>query len=492
MELFRRDRRERFVKALPSAAAKLGLHGLLMVVGLFFLYHPMLRGELPGDAGDTLLNGYVLEHSWRWLTQTNYAGSYWSPPFFWPQPLTLAYSENLLGTAPLYWLLRLVWQPIAAYQLWILLVTSLTYVSMAAVLRRFGVGHLLAAFGGFAFAFGLPRAAQIGHEQLLPQMFAPWAVLAAWRFVERPAIGPLAGLLAATFAQLLAGMYLGWFLLLGLAVFAVLSVRRPHLEFLRRRWPAVIGLVAVWAGLVALLMWPYREANRGFHRDYAEVLALTPRPADWFGFGNDSAELQVFPGWVVLAVAACGLSHNRKRLLVATAIVLGLLATRIGDWTAWRAIFRWWPGGNGIRAVGRVVFTVELFALIGGLVAVDLLRRRTKFCRTIAALILIVGVAEQVPLRPTPSFAVVPWHQRVADLRSRLTPGTVAYVELAPDRPFWESQVTAMWAGLEANVPVVNGYSGRYPTGYPDWTRSMTDDELNEWTHGAAVVRIKD
>ena len=185
-------------------------------------FHPTLLSgfaRLQTDPGDTLLNGYILEHSWRWLTQPDYVGTYWSPAFFHPQPLALAYSENLLGTAPLYWLLRLSCPPMLAYQLWMMLVTALTYVSFAAVLRRFGVGHLLAALGGFVFAFGLPRVTQIGHQQLLPHLFAPWAVLAAWRFMQRPTIGSFAGLLAASFAQLLASMYLGWFLLLGLAVF---------------------------------------------------------------------------------------------------------------------------------------------------------------------------------------------------------------------------------------------------------------------------------
>ena len=27
-----------------------------------------------------------------------------------------------------------------------------------------------------------------------------------------------------------------------------------------------------------------------------------------------------------------------------------------------------------------------------------------------------------------------------------------------------------MWSGLRTNAPVVNGYSGRYPLHYPDWS----------------------
>ncbi|HEY1381188.1 MAG TPA: hypothetical protein VGF55_30590, partial [Gemmataceae bacterium] len=131
------------------------------------------------------------------------------------------------------------------------------------------------------------------------------------------------------------------------------------------------------------------------------------------------------------------------------------------------------------------------FALVGGLVALDGLLRRVRFGGVVAGLVLVLGVAEQVPVRRLPSFEVAPWQARVAALRERMTPGTAAYVEPPPGRPFWESQVTAMWAGLEAGVPVVNGYSGRYPAGYPDWTRPMTDDELNDWMRGAPAVRIK-
>ena len=87
-----------------------------------------------------------------WLTRPDYPGTLWTPPFFHPAPGVLAYSENLLGTAPLYWLLRPACQPVPAYQLWTMLVTALTYASLAWVLRRLGIGHLLCGLGGFLFA----------------------------------------------------------------------------------------------------------------------------------------------------------------------------------------------------------------------------------------------------------------------------------------------------------------------------------------------------
>jgi hypothetical protein len=520
-DLFRRDRRERS-RALPPVAAELGIHGLVLALGLCSAFHPTLFSgfaRLQADPGDTLLNHYILEHSWRWLTHSDYIGTYWSPPFFHPQPLVLAYSENLLGTAPLYWLLRTACPQMSAYQLWMLLVTALTYVSFATVLRRLGVGHLPAALGGFVFAFGLPRVIQIGHQQLLPHLFAPWAELAAWRLLERPTLPALAGLLAAAYLQVLASIYLGWFLLAGLGLFvtAVLvldgAARIRLTSFLRARWLAAAGLIVVWAALMAVLFAPYHEANRGFHRPYDEVLALTPRPTTWLASAPQgvwyrwlpksareaASELWIFPGAVPLAIAACGLAfaivpHERRPLVAASliaAVTLALIASRWGDWSPWRAVYKWAPGGGAIRAVGRVVFTVELFALVGGLVTLEALCHRARFGGAIAGLLLVAAIAEQLPNRPLPSFEVAAWQERVSALRDRLTLGTVAYIELAPDRPFWESQLTAMWAGLEANVPVVNGYSGRYPLGYPDWERSMTPAELTRWVGGGKVHVIR-
>ncbi len=508
----------------------IGLHTTLIALGLWSAFHPTLASgfaRLQTDPGDTLLNHYALEHSWRWLTRTDYAGTLWSPPFFYPQPRTLAYSENLLGTAPLYWLLRLACPEVLAYQLWMLLVTALTYAGLAWVLRRLGVGHLLAALGGYLFAFGLPRLAQLGHQQLLPHLFAPLAVLAAWRFLERPTVAALAGLLAASFAQVLASIYLGWFLLLGLGLFAAIvllrdrEMRRSLAGFLRCRWPAVLALVAGWCVLLAGLMAPYRAANNGFRRMYGEVRELLPPPSAWLATAPQSAwhgrlpaaapeaspELWLFPGVTVVVVVALavGLLGTRRsifrpseRVFVGacflTAGLLVIVTLRWDDGSVWRGVYRFVPGATAIRAVGRVVFTAELFALLGGLLALDRGLRRAGGVNPpvlVAGLLFLAGVAESLPWRgEPPSFAVAPFREWVEALRRRLTPGTVAYVELPADVPYWEGQLRAMWAGLEANVPVVNGYSGRYPLGYPDWTRTMTRQELDDWRAGTPVQVI--
>src|SRR5947207_14924237 len=109
------------LRILRVAAKQRAFHCVICAFGLWCAFRPTLASgftRIQADAGDTLLNHYVLEHSWLCLTRADYVGTWWSPPCFYPQPLTLAYSENLFGTAPLYWLLRVACSDLLAFQLW--------------------------------------------------------------------------------------------------------------------------------------------------------------------------------------------------------------------------------------------------------------------------------------------------------------------------------------------------------------------------------------
>jgi hypothetical protein len=491
------------------------LHPLICALGLWCAFRPTLVSgfaRMQADAGDTLLNHYVLEHSWLCLTRPDYVGTWWSPPCFYPQPLTLAYSENLFGTAPLYWLLRALCSDVLAFQLWMLLVAALTYAAMAWALHRLNVRPTLAALGAYVFAFGLPRLTQIGHQQLLPEMFAPLALFAAGRFLQAPAIGALAGVLVASYLQILSSIYLGWFLMLGLSVFFVVymivdrETMNRMLAFLRRRAPTVIVLVAIWGGLLFALLSVYAEANRGFHRQYTEVRELIPRPASWLASApqgvwydvlphrlhEPNSELWIFPGVVpiVMGVAAIiGLRTGMRdaaliTVCLLTAGILAVLALRWGDSSLWYWIWKWAPGGGAIRAVSRIWTMILLFGFVGGLAAVSQ-SLGSKRIGWIGPVLLVLGVAEQIPGRSELlSFDAAKWTACVDSVHGQMKPKQVHLIGLMPGIFPYQGQLVAMWAGLKANAPVVNGYSGRYPLNYPDWNRTMTGEQLQNWLIG--------
>src|SRR6516165_3485351 len=82
---------------------------LACVAGLWLLFYPTLNSGfalMQSDLGDTRHLNWVLEHGYRWLVGDPHHAALWSPPAFFPQTDTLAYSETLLGLQSLYGLWR--------------------------------------------------------------------------------------------------------------------------------------------------------------------------------------------------------------------------------------------------------------------------------------------------------------------------------------------------------------------------------------------------
>src|SRR5262249_41654332 len=153
-----------------------------------------------------------LEHTWRSVSDPHYRGSLLSPPFYYPTPLVLAYSENLLGAAPVYWALRLGLNEELAYQWWMIACSALNFLTFAIVARWLGCNHLLTLFGAYLWAFALVHVEQAKHQQTIPRFWMPLAAYYAWQLALAPNLRSLNRLLACVFLQAAACVYTGWFL----------------------------------------------------------------------------------------------------------------------------------------------------------------------------------------------------------------------------------------------------------------------------------------
>jgi hypothetical protein len=86
--------------------------GILLAVGYgVWLYRPS-ETFLIGVGGDPLFNLWNFEFVWHQLGQMGpfsiFSDSFWSSNIFWPQPLTLALSENQIFPALILWPLRMI------------------------------------------------------------------------------------------------------------------------------------------------------------------------------------------------------------------------------------------------------------------------------------------------------------------------------------------------------------------------------------------------
>lgn len=481
---------------IPCAMAAAGLFASLgptLVSGL---------ARIQTDKGDTRLVNYFLEHAYLWAADRAPHTDLWSPPYFYPERNTAAYSDPMLGAVPFYVPWRLIgFLPDTSLQLWMLTVSLLNFAAFFLLSRQIGFGTTASSFGSFLFSFASMRNAQIGHQHLIPHFFTVAAVAACiglFREAEasRRAVRIWIGVFfAALVAQIYAGFYLAWFLALGLTLAFVWALvfeeTRRRLLALLRGYPVTI-LVATAASVVAVwpLMTHYLEASRTVGlRDLDTARSMLASPLAWLDMGPKSwlygwtSGLGWFRGlepfeWekrlgigLVTPLAACwGLWSNRTsvgvRLLIAVTLSILLLSTVFpGGRTLWGLVFAVFPAAKAIRAVSRVGFLLLIPASLGLSLAVEGASRAAR-ARVLLPLGLLV-VLEQG--QTTPSYDKREARDRVAAI-ARTMPSSCEAFFFSPVRTrglFWETQVDALWVEMATRVPTINGYSSSLP---PKWS----------------------
>jgi hypothetical protein len=476
-----------------------------LVIGLLVVFWPTLTSRMTmmqTDPGDTRFNNYILEHSYRWLRGDELHKNFWNPPFFWPKRNVAAYSDIHLGTAPLYWSIRLIGiKPDTSFQLWMILVFALNYFTMFILLQR-GIGlTILGATGGaYVFAFAATRVAQLGHQAMLPQFFS---VLAILFFLKSFGVFPDPGsrkrmatalCFGCIVAQAYTGFYLSWFLLFGLTVFLLFSVayqesRAKFLKFLSTDPWFLLCCIACSFLLMGWMVYHYFLASLETGSfPWAEVSRMIPRISSWAYMGTS----QLFYGWlykytsipslpmldehamglglVTSVVGGYGLWTHKEnrwiRILICSILCIGFLALMYPfGFSPWILIWKYFPGAVGIRAVSRV----SLLLLVPFSIAVGLGLSSIKR-PSIAILLLALICAEQA--RTTPYFNKLTSRAQVREIAEQIGQDCSAFyyvkVEVPGEQaePIWKCQIDAMWAQMRVSKPTLNGYSGKFP---PDW-----------------------
>jgi hypothetical protein len=489
---------------------------VVLAAGLACAFGPTIFSgfrRLQTDPGDTRFNHYVLEHSFRWVRGDELHRELWNPPFFAPQKNVLAYSDTLLAVAPAYWALRgggLAPEP--ALAAWMMLMAGATFAAGYGLLRHgLRYGAAASSCGAFLMAFSSGRVNQLGHQQLLPHFFTIVAVHALLVLFTHETVGTRARRLwwAAFFgcfaAQFYAGYYYGFFLFLCLLLAAVGSLFVRSLR--QAAWATVrrdVGFVAGAGGASALalipLAWHYLQVAREVGVRGPEIAGL-PRlvsfaymgaanrlygwTAGWKGFTDLplAAEQAVGLGLVTSAVTLWFLWSRRRTpwVRVVTFVILAAFAfTTV--FAAKVYLFRVWyyavPGIQAIRVMARFWILLAIPAGIAVAAATEAIRRRAGM--PVAVVLALLCCAEQ--LTATASYDVEMYRARIAAITEKLDPSESGpfFVAAAPGEEPYLSQLDAMWAGLEAGRPTVNGYSGNFPPGYelyesnaPDWQERL-------------------
>jgi hypothetical protein len=194
---------------------------LLYTVATFALTWPLItvvHREVAADMGDPVFVCWVLLWTSGQLFSFlsgdfNALSRYWHGNIFYPEPLTLAYSEHftaqMLQSLPL---LAVTDNVVLAYNLLFLSTFVLCGLGVFLLVRDLTGRPLAALVAGLAFAFAPYRVDQFPHLQILSAQWMPFALYGFRRYLETRRRRALVGGAAALIAQNLScGYYLMFF-----------------------------------------------------------------------------------------------------------------------------------------------------------------------------------------------------------------------------------------------------------------------------------------
>ncbi len=345
---------------------------------------------------------------------------------FYPHPLSLAFSDSLLGYGPAAFFGSGTVAALVRYNVLFLFAWSLAFFGVYLLAREIGLGRLGAYAAGAAFAYAPYRVTEAGHLHVISSgglALALFLLLRGYRRSSRKLV--LAGWLVTTW-QVSLGFTLGLQFTYLLAILVLIAViywwrtgrtpgaepsegeaeegapagrdgaRRSRGPLIQRRMLAVTIIGVLAASVVGIYQArPYLQVSHEYpnaKRSLKEVKNYSAGPAALVSASSENRvwgsitsgarahvhsknEDVYFPGGLILVLAIVGLAapFYTRRLRIGLAVgivVVSVLALGMGLTGAgypYRLLYDFAPGWDGVRVPGRIFTLATLFyALLVG------------------------------------------------------------------------------------------------------------------------------
>ena len=268
-----------------------------------------LSTRIASDPYDPLLNATIL---WWNATVVPFTTAWWNQPQFHPALGVTAFTETLVGLAPLssplYWLTHDV---VATYNLMFVLSWPLCALGGALLVYRLTRRVDAAVLGGLAFGFSPYRLAEVGHLQSLCAFGLPLALAGVHGYVDERRRRWLALFGGAWLLQSLAN---GYFMLFGSVLIALWTLWLCTSRRGRSAAGPVIATALLSSVPLVPVLWRYQQIHDayGLRRMYIEALAFSAHPDSWWQVSGvvrvwarllPSGTDDLFPGLTVLALS---------------------------------------------------------------------------------------------------------------------------------------------------------------------------------------------
>jgi len=466
--------------------------------------HPRTLLGAPAGAGDPYLNLWILGWGMQAVLSNPVSlvtGAVFDANIFFPAKGTLAYSDHLLlqsvVLAPLY---AITHDVVLCYN--VLLIASLVVsaVAMHALVRTVVSSEAGAYLAGCAWGFGSYRFAHLIHLQLQSLYFLPLAFLFLHRVIagRRGRDVVLLGVTAAlqAISSVYYGVIGGLALVVGGLALAAGVGRWRNIAVLRRlSYAAFIAAILV---LPVAIVYARVAQREGFGRNLYQAAQSSATLSSYIHVppGNvayartgllqpQGPERELFPGFIVIALAAYGAWSGWRRDAKATVLAMVAISTfgfvlslgPEGARTVYAVLHRFVFGFGAIRAPARfavlVTFGLGVLAALG----VRAVPRRYALAVVAASLLETLHVPQAFATAPPLSTNVGQWLARDP------AQGPVAVLPVGVDI----DATPAMVQSLEHRRPIVNGYSGQRP----DFYRPMAE-AINTFPSPEALAALHD
>lgn len=439
-----------------------------------------------------------------------------------PTQNALAFSDNMMGSLPLYGFFRVLHFDIqTAYQLWWISVCILNYLCCFHVLHKWCRNPYLAACAAFIFAFGLFNQSQMSYLQMNTRFMVPFVFWFTWQLFTQPKYTYWIKLLICLVVQFYLSIYLGFLVFYSALLFAVIlyfiykptlfskaSFKKSHL--FKTALPASLAL-----GLLFILLLPYYKisAITGL-RLYNEVVPSLAKTSSYF-FAHESSmtwqflsslgKVQNESWWLqnimcgmipVLAFLVAGgllvLQRAKRKpldksilIVFLTSFILLILFTRTSGGLSLYALVFKLPGMNSMRVLTRFMH-VELFLLLLLFVLVLNKINIRNYQPLLYCLVFLLVWGDnlfdhQKTLRSSKQEIQSRHHLLQQELAKRLNGQKTFAVTIRQGNACF-THLDAMYAGLALGIPTVNGYSSYCENDFGEFFRTGSEEGLTFWT----------
>lgn len=473
--------------------------------------------RIPGDLGDARFNLYILEHAYQY--STGQVSEYWSAGMMYPAQEVISYSDNLLGSSPIYSLGRIFGlSRESAFQMWMFIVAIFNFAGAFLFFQHLVKRYDFASLGAFIYAFSIVLFSQMYHVQTMPRFAFPLVLLGMYLFHQRGEWKYLALAIWMMVWQFYCGIYLGFFALFIIGVYVLFSLsfnRASYINiFVKWRshlWFYVHCILSV--GAMYLLMFPYLKRSRtAIPYTLERILATVPRPGSYFYSLEDTLIWGMFSdvgdGWewsytqtlflgglatlsLVLCLVLLVKRDFRKRLIGSRYFPLAMACVfsfgffiKFGSFSLYQFMIKV-PGFGALRSLDRMVNLELLFA---GMALVFLLHYFFKKWKSPWFFVLVLALLciDNYKLNTAGvTMSKTSMQKRVDDLVVKFKGlpknSIVCYQPDSLVENCIAYQLDAMLAAQELGLRSVNGYSATSPYGFDLFWRELNDAGRNKW-----------